>query len=307
MTIVGAVDIGGTKIAAGAIADDGTILASSEIPTLPEKGFAFAMERTKDMLRQLAATANITFEGIGVACPGPLDPWTGVIDEVGTLPGWQGGSLNRVLGDEFKVRVAVENDADAAALAEAHWGAGKGSRRLIYITVSTGIGGGIILDGQLYRGVNGAHPELGHQIIDSSAGPLCYCKARGCWESLASGSALAAWVQEQTPLATARTGAEIASLAERGDALAIKAMDREGYYLGLGLANIITLFAPDTIVLGGGVMKSRHLFLERTLQVVHEVCTQVPLKDTLITNAALGSVTGLAGAGQAWFARYAHS
>ncbi len=306
MTIVGAVDIGGTKIAAGAISEDGKVLASAEIPTLPSDGFASAMQRTKAMLHELAITANVTFEGIGVACPGPLDPRTGIIEEVGTLGGWQGGNLAQELGGEFHVHAAVENDADAAALAEAKWGAGKGSSHLIYITVSTGIGGGIILNGQLYRGVNGAHPELGHQIIDPS-GPLCYCKARGCWESLASGSSIAAWMQEQAPLATPRTGQEIASLAEKGDPIALRAMEREGYYLGLGLANIITLFTPDTIVLGGGVMKSSHLFFDRTLEVVHEVCTQVPLKDTLITAAALGSVTGLAGAAQAWFARYAHS
>ena len=304
MTVVGAVDIGGTKIAIGAIAADGRILVSTEIPTLPARGFAFAMDRTKTTLRELAATAGVPLQGIGVACPGPLDPWTGVIGEVGTLPGWQGGNLAQVLGSAFHTRVAVENDADAAALAEAHWGAGKGGQNLIYITVSTGIGGGILLNGALYRGVNGAHPELGHQIIDAS-GPLCYCQANGCWESLASGSALAEWVQQQDPLPTPRTGEEIAKLAEQGNALALQAMEREGHYLGLGLANIITLFTPDTIVMGGGVMKSGHLFFHHALSIIEKVCTQVPFKDTVITNASLGSATGLAGAAQAWFSRYA--
>jgi glucokinase len=235
-----------------------------------------------------------------------LDPFTGILDEVGTLPGWQGGNLVAELASDFGVRVAVENDADAAALAEAYWGAGKGSRNLIYITISTGIGGGIILGGQLYRGANGAHPELGHQIIDAS-GPLCYCRANGCWESLASGSAIAFWVQEQEPVPVPKTAEGIAQLAEKGDPLALRAMDREGFYFGLGLANIITLFTPGTVVLGGGVMQSSHLFLPRALEVVHDVCTQVPVKNTLITLAALGSVTGLAGAAQAWFCRYAHS
>lgn len=306
MTIVGAVDIGGTKIAAGVVSADGKVLASGEIPALPESGFDSAMQRTKSLLHSLAETAHVRFEGIGVACTGPIDPWTGIMDVVGTLPGWEGGNLIQHLAGEFGVKVAVENDADAAALAEARWGAGKGSRHFIYLTISTGIGGGILLDGEVYRGANGAHPEMGHQIIDPS-GPLCYCKARGCWESLASGTAIAAWVQQQAPRETPITSEEIAALAENGDCLALKAMEREGYYLGLGLSNIITLFTPDTIVLGGGVMKSRHLFFERTLAVVQEVCTQVPLKGTLITTAALGSVTGLAGAAQAWFARFGNS
>jgi glucokinase len=262
------------------------------------------MQRTIELLRDIASSAKVTFEGIGVACPGPLDPFTGVLDEVGTLLDWQGGNLIAALSTAFAVRVAVENDADAAALAEGYWGAGKGSRHLIYLTISTGIGGGILVDGQLYRGANGAHPELGHQIIEASTGPLCYCRAKGCWESLASGTALAAWVQEQDPLAIPRTGEAIAALAEDGDPLALRAMEREAYYLGLGLANIITLFTPDTIVLGGGVMQSSRLFWDRTLAVVGEVCTQVPTAKTRITAASLGPVTGLAGAAQAWFARY---
>jgi glucokinase len=185
LKIVGAVDIGGTKIAAGAISEDGAILVSREIPTLPEMGFDAAIQRTTAMLHEIASTTGISFDGIGVACPGPLNPWTGVMDEVGTLPGWQGGNLVESLGSAFQLRVAVENDADAAALAEGHWGAGKGSQRLIYVTISTGIGGGILLDGQIYRGANGAHPELGHQIIEASAATHCYCRAKGCWESLA--------------------------------------------------------------------------------------------------------------------------
>jgi glucokinase len=219
------------------------------------------------------------------------------------LPGWQGRNLVAELEPEFGVPVAVENDADAAALAEAHWGAAKGSEPFIYITVSTGIGGGIILSGALYRGAHGAHPELGHQVIDAS-GPLCYCKARGCWESLASGCAMVSWMREQQPTAPELTAAQICALAEQGEPLARRSVEREGYYLGLGLANLITLFTPDTIALGGGVMKSSHLFLARAQEVIREVCTQVPAAKTQITLASLGSDTGLAGAAQAWLCRY---
>ena len=302
-SIIGAVDIGGTKIAVGAVTDKGEILARSECATVPEQGSGPAMRRICGLLREAAGSAGAGFRGIGVACPGPLNPFTGMVGDVGTLPGWQGLNLVAELEREFRVRVAVENDADAAALAEAHWGAAKGSERFIYITVSTGIGGAIALSGALYRGAHGAHPELGHQVIDPG-GPLCYCRAHGCWESLASGPAMTAWMREQQPSAPELTAAQICALAGQGDPAALRCVEREGYYLGLGLANLITLFAPGTIALGGGVMKSSHLFLHRALQVIQEICTQVPDAKTQITLASLGADTGLAGAAQAWLSRY---
>jgi glucokinase len=301
--IIGAVDIGGTKIAAGAVTREGVILTRLVCATAPEEGFGLAMQQIKGMLRDAAVRAGAAFEGIGVACPGPLNPYTGLIGDVGTLPGWRGHNLVAELEPEFGVPVAVENDADAAALAEANWGAAKDSEHFIYITVSTGIGGGIVFFGELYRGAGEAHPELGHQVIDAS-GPLCYCKARGCWESLASGLAMVSWMREQHPGAPELTAAQICALAEQGDQLAQRSVEREGYYLGLGLANLITLFTPDTIALGGGVMRSSHLFLDRAQEVVREVCTQVPAENTQITLASLGSDTGLAGAAQAWLGRY---
>lgn len=300
--MIGAVDIGGTKIAVGAVREDGSIAARLECPTAPERGFAAAMQRVKAMLRQ-AAGDGARYEGIGVACPGPLDPFTGVIGDVGTLPGWQGGNLEEELESEFGVRAAVENDADAAALAEASWGAAKGASRFIYITVSTGIGGGIILGGELYRGVDGAHPELGHQVIDAS-GPLCYCSAHGCWESLASGPAMTAWMSEQCPERGTLTAAQICQQAREGDAAALRAAEREGYYLGLGLANLVTLFTPGVIALGGGVMKSADLILDRAHNVIRRICTQVPAEKTELRLASLGADTGLIGAARAYLHRY---
>jgi glucokinase len=300
--IIGAIDIGGTKIAAGAVTDEGLIVNRLECATAPEDGFTAALERIKNMLIGLASRAGAEYQGIGIACPGPLDPFTGIIGDVGTLPGWQGGNLVAELERAFGVPVAVENDADAAALAEASWGTAKGLRCVIYVTVSTGIGGGIVLSGDLYRGVDGAHPDFGHQVIDNS-GPLCYCKARGCWESLASGPAMVSWARERRQ-GVDLTAADVCELAERGDDLACRAVEREGYYLGLGLANLITLFCPDLIVLGGGMMKSHHLFLDPALKVIRAVCTQVPAEKTQIALASFGVDTGLAGAAQAWIRRY---
>jgi glucokinase len=301
--LIGAVDIGGTKIAVGAVTQEGKVATRLECPTAPDRGFPAAIRQITELLREVASRTDGRFEGIGVACPGPLNPFTGIIGDVGTLPGWQGGNLQAELDREFGVRIAVENDADAAALAEASWGSAKGASRFIYITVSTGIGGGIILDGELYRGVDGAHPELGHQVIDAS-GPLCYCTAHGCWESLASGPAMTAWVQEQSPDGDKLTAAEICARAKQGDALALRAVERQGYYLGLGLANLVTLFTPGVIALGGGVMKSSDLFLDRARDVIRSICTQVPAEKTELRLASLGTDTGLIGAARAFLHRY---
>jgi len=301
--LIGAVDIGGTKIAAGAVSDSGAVVGRAECPTAPTDGFAAAMERTAAMLREASRSAGAGYQGIGVACPGPLDPLAGIVGDVGTLPGWQGGNITAALSRAFSVPVAVENDADSAALAEANWGSGKGSSRFIYVTISTGIGAGIILSGELYRGVDGAHPEIGHAVLDWS-GPRCYCRARGCWECLASGPAMSAWVHEQNPQAGELSAARICELARAGVPLAQRAVEREGFYIGLGLANLITMFTPDTIALGGGVMKSADLFWDRIHEVIREICTQVPAEKTRLTLASLGADTGLAGGARAWMHRY---
>lgn len=302
MRTIGAVDIGGTKIAAGAVREDGTIVCRSECSTDATRGFPDAIARIQRMLHDAAAVCG-GLDGIGIACPGPLDPFSGIIGEVGTLPGWRGGNLVDELHSQFGVGVVLENDADAAALAEHAWGTGCGKAGFIFVTVSTGIGGGIILGGQLYRGAGGSHPELGHQIIDNT-GPVCYCSARGCWESLASGPAMTEWMFQQSPFSDRMTAAEICAGAAHGDMLALQAVRREGYYLGLGLANLVTLFAPDAIALGGGVMKSSRLFLRASIEVVKDLCTQVPAEKTKIVAASLGTEAGLLGAAQAFLRRH---
>jgi len=296
--MIGAIDIGGTKIAAGLVDHRGRVLASLEQPTAPERGFEDALARMTRMLREVTADR---IDGIGIGCTGPVDPFRGAIENASLLPGWQGAELVSRLADLFGVPVALENDADAAALAEAAWGAGKGKRRFLYVNVGTGIGGGIVLDRCLYRGVDGSHPEVGHLVLDAS-GPPCYCGARGCWESLASGPAMVAWMQAAS--AGEWTAERICRLAEAGDELARRAVEREGYYLGLGLANLVTIFCPDMIALGGGVMKSSHLFLERAGAMVRRICTQVPAAKTLLAPALLGANTALAGAARAWVHRY---
>jgi glucokinase len=304
--MIGAVDIGGTKIAVGMVNDSGQILSRKETPTDAEN-YASGLAAIAGMLRETARTAGIEFNGIGIGSTGPVDPISGKLGEVDFLPGWRGQNLGTDLARLFKVRVALENDADAAALAEAGWGAGKNKSRLIYVTVGTGIGGGIILDGRLYRGVDGAHPEVGHQVIDLS-GPLCSCGYRGCWESLAAGPAMVAWLEANAPAeyphAKHLTAKRICELAQQGDTLARQAVEREAYYMGLGLANLINVFAPDVIVLSGSVMKSAPLFLDGIRTVISSGCRFVPFEKTEIALASLGEDTNLIGAARVWHDRF---
>jgi glucokinase len=304
--MIGAVDIGGTKIAAGIVNDAGKVLARLETPTEKARAYPDGLGHIVRMLGEAAQQVNTGLSGIGIGSTGWVYPFTGEFGDVDFLPGWKGANPVNDLAREFGVRVALENDGDAAALGEAVWGAGKGKSRLIYVTVGTGIGGGIILDGQLYRGADKGHPEVGHHVIDAS-GPRCTCGFRGCWEALATGPALASWfnakAQAADPQARALTAKEIFQCADEGHALACEAVAREAYYLGLGLANLINLFVPDRIVLGGSIMKS--IRLEDLRQVIAEGCRFVPFEKTELALASLGEDANLIGAAQVWYHRFA--
>src|SRR3984893_7501428 len=224
--VVGAVDIGGTKIAVGMVDDSGKLLSRLECPTDAHLGYAGGLERITHMLRETARDASVDISGIGIGSTGMVYPVSGMFGDVDFLPGWKGCNLVEDLARAFKVKAALENDADASALGEASWGAGKGKSRLIYVTVGTGIGGGIILEGQIYRGADMSHPEIGHHVLETS-GPLCSCGFRGCWESLATGPALAAWFQERTTKDQDNpakvTAKQICQLARSGDEFALQA------------------------------------------------------------------------------------
>ncbi len=301
--MIGAVDIGGTKIAVGIVDESGKLLSRREAPTDPDH-YAAGIEQIASMLRKVASDAATAISGIGIGSTGPVDPMRGEFGHVDFLPGWRGKRIVDDLAKTFNVSVALENDGDAAALAEAGWGAGRNRSRLIYVTVGTGIGGGIILDGELYRGVDGAHPEIGHQVIDP-AGPECTCGFHGCWESLAAGPAMVAWYKSRSSLTDGGiAGKQICELAQQGDALALQAVEHEALYLGLGLANLINLFTPDAIVLSGSVMKSAGLFLDRIREVIRSGCRFVPAEKTELSLASLGDDANLIGAARVWHYRF---
>jgi len=306
--MIGAVDIGGTKIAVGLVSEEGRLFHRLESATQGEGPYELALERTASMLKDALAATGATLKGIGIGSTGPVDPITGEIGEVNFFPKWRGQNPVKDLEKRFDVPVAMENDADAAALGEAAWGAGRHKKRLIYITIGTGIGVGIILDGQLYRGVDYAHPEIGHHIIDPS-GPSCMCGFHGCWESLAAGPAMVCWIEKHAPRDYPHldnlTAKRICELAQKGEELAQKAVENEIRYLGLGLANLVTIFAPDALVLGGSLMKSAPLFLDGVREIIVKSCGFVPYEKADLVLASLGDDSNLIGAARVWFHRFA--
>lgn len=306
--MIAAVDIGGTKIAVGAVDPSGRVLVQFETPTDAQAGYSAALDRVVALLRKIETSPETPITGIGIGSTGPVYPLTGEIGNVNFFPNWSGQNPVRDLKGIFNVDTAIENDADAAALGEAGWGAGRNKARLIYVTVGTGIGVGLVFDGRIYRGVAESHPEIGHHVIDAS-GPFCDCGFHGCWESVAAGPAMVSWLlanaPQDYPHRSQLTAKTICDLARSGDGWALRAVEREGRYLGLGLANLITLYVPDAIVLGGGVMKSADLFLNRIRQIIAASCRYVPYEKTEVTLASLGEDANLVGAARVWYHRFA--
>ncbi|MEA3337492.1 MAG: ROK family protein [Chloroflexota bacterium] len=300
--IVG-VDIGGTKIAVGLVDDKGQVHARAECPTEPERGFPDGLERIAALTRGLPPVNDIPARGIGIGCTGPVFPESGIIGNVDFLPGWENAPIVAELERRFGLPVAMENDADAAALGEWMWGAGRDVRTFLYVTISTGIGVGLIVDGQLYRGVDGAHPEIGHHVIDP-AGPACACGAHGCWESLASGSAMQRWFRDNAPAEHSDMNLSAREICTRADAHAKATVARTGRYLGLGLANLVTLFTPEVIAIGGGLMRRRDLFWPQIQETIQSSCGFVPREKVRLVPAALGDDVGIIGAACAWTLRY---
>jgi glucokinase len=307
--MVGAIDIGGTKIAVGMLDEEGHLLARLECPTESQRGFADGLARIKTMVDQASSAVGAKATGIGIGCTGPVNPFTGHIEKAALLPGWEGADIVGELSRIFEIPVAIENDADAVALAEATWGSGKNKSSMICVTVGTGIGGGIVLDGKLYRGIGETHPELGHQIIDAS-GPLCYCGVRGCWEVLAAGPAMVEWfkkkAQPDDPCLPELSAKHIFEMARAGHQLACSVVQREAHYLTLGLVNLITLFAPEVIVLAGGVMKGAVLLGDIEAEMRRSLLL-VPFEKTELRASSLGLDAGLSGAAQVWYHRFQKS
>jgi glucokinase len=304
--IVGA-DLGGTQIRACLADVHGKILKESRQATLAEEGVQAVLGRIKHTLHQVVdCVSGGDVLGIGMGSPGPLDPVAGVVVEAANLPGWKNVPLRDLLMDEFRMPVWVNNDANVAALAEHRFGAGRGYSDLVYLTISTGIGGGFICGGKLLLGVHGYAGEPGHITVEPN-GPRCNCGNIGCLETLAAGPAIARRATELlragqhsslAPLLEANRGLTsemVGRAALQGDAVALKAVQRASYYLGIGVLNLIHLFDPAVVILGGGVSKLGSLLFGPVHELVRERAITAQQRATPIVPAELGDQVGLLG------------
>jgi glucokinase len=325
------VDLGATTVRAGLFTPEGDLLVvdQTEIKAKrgPEAGLRRIIELIEQVLQQasLANDGPVELQGIGVGATGPADARRGVLVNPMTLPGWIEVPVVDWLASHFGVSACLENDADAAALGEYWAGAARSTaqttavRCLYAITVGTGIGTACIIDGQVYRGANGFHPEGGHQIVDPS-GPVCYCGGKGCWESLSSGTAIGRAGRDalQTAglepeignpgsllLALAKGEVErvdaglVAEAARQGDPLAEQVIQRAAQAFGTGVFNIMMLFQPEMIVLSGGVMRSLDLFMPSVERAIQAADSYIPAREVSILPAKLGYYAGIYGAAYA--------
>lgn len=251
------IDIGGTKISVTLGTSDGKILARKKIMTRVRSESTACVQEIFASIRQIFHEFKLSPKnilGIGVGAPGAVDSKKGILPRSPNLPGWAGIPIRRILQKQFKLPAYVANDANAAALGEAVFGAGKKVKDLIYITVSTGVGGGLILNGQIYEGSGFVAGEIGH-ISVVPEGRNCRCGRRGCLEAYASGTAIA-YDYNEARKRKVDGAKEVGLAACSGDKTATESYRRAAYYLGIGLANLMNVLNPEAIVIGGGVLKS---------------------------------------------------
>ncbi len=308
-TIVLAIDLGGTKILTSVVDGHGKVLSSDRTPTPPgggQEAVVGAMLASGERALAQAGKSIRDLKLVGVAVPGPTDQKKGLLYVAPNIPGWRNVALGGLMQQAFGCRTYVINDANAAALGELHYGAGRGKRDFVYITVSTGIGGGIIVGGKIYLGAAGTAGEFGHMVIEAN-GPQCNCGNRGCWEMLASGTAMAAEAKRliasgrQTsikvdPAAPDRLSAEMVHEAARaGDTLAKEVVERGAFYLGVGLANILNIFSPELIIIGGGLSNMGDMLLRPAYEEAKRRAFKQPYDANQFVQAALGSDSGVLG------------
>jgi len=300
MTKTIAIDIGGTHIRVAAF-DPGNLqpVAHHRTKTLATEPGVF--DRLVQAIEQVW---NDNVSSIGIASPGPLDPHQGVILDTPNIKQWRNFPLTAKLSECFGVPVYLDNDANMAGLAEWQYGAGVGHHNLIYLTVSTGIGGGVIVHDQLLQGFHGMGAELGHMTI-ATDGPLCGCGQAGHIEAFSSGTAITRYVATQIQAGHESSlqstpnlnTVQIADAALKADPLAVAAFERAGHYLGIAVANYMAIFDPSIVVFGGGVSQVGDLLFKPFRNSLEKhVFHPHYLDDLVITKAALGDDAGLLGA-----------
>lgn len=304
-----AVDLGGTRMRGALITEGGDVLMRDAVPTQASRGEPAAMRRLAGLMHRMkGASDGVDVVGIGMALAGPVDPVAGTVHNPPNLPTWDGTSPTRDLAANAGLPAWVHNDASLAALGEYVYGMGRHTRSLVMVTVGTGVGGGMVLDGRLYGGARGFAGEIGHMVVEPS-GPPCPCGGCGCLEIMASGTALGRMARERLEAGeesivrtmvrgdVSRVRAETLVRAEgRGDALAGEVLRTGGHYLGVGVASLRSLLDPELIVIGGGVASNVHIFYPAMAAAARAHGMRGDKSALPVTPTALGDDAGLLGA-----------
>ena len=306
------VDIGGTKIAAGIISNKGDLGNKVTIPTCAGEGKEKSLKQVISAIEQVIESSGLdkkSFTGIGVCAPGPLDPIKGIVQNPPNLPGWVKVPLASIIKKKFKINTKLENDANAAGVAEMVWGAAKGYKNIVYVTISTGIGTGIIINGSVYHGKNGMAGEGGHVCIDyKDSKTLCGCGRPSCVEAIASGPATAKRLLKKLKnpankksLIYRSVGGDlekitmktVAKAARNKDKLAIETIEEQGKIIGIWLAGMISILDPEIIVIGGGVSSIGKMIFDPIRRTAYERSVNVYANETPIVRAKLQSSVGI--------------
>lgn len=303
---VAGIDIGGTKIAL-AVADlEGRIIEKARFPArTAERGPHAIMEEALAEIAHMLGKSGSCLAAVGIGCAGPLDRKRGLILSPPNLPGWNEFPIVRLVEERLGVPALLDNDANAAALGEHRYGAGRGYEHLVYITQSTGIGGGVIVRGELVRGVCDGTGEVGHMTVLPD-GPECGCGGRGCLEALCSGTALARRARERLAAGAASslsalsasevTAGAVAAAARAGDAVASQVWDEMIHYLAVGVGNLFNVLAPEAVVIGGGVSEVGEQLFGPLRERVRARVRMLPPEKINILQASLGGDSALHGA-----------
>ena len=301
------VDLGGTNIKVGLVTPNGEVIAENSIPTEADGGVAHVLDRMAGGVRGLMerAKGGVVVRGVGVGSPGQVDVEKGVVREPPNLPGWDEVGLGSALEEMLDLPVVVDNDANVAALAEFAYGAGQGVSEMLMVTLGTGVGGGLILRGKLYRGARGAAGEFGHTIVQQD-GPLCGCGRRGCVEAFVGTRGILRRLREQLDAGAVSMLSsidskrvmpkDISEAASRGDGVALEVLRETGMYLGVGLGNVANLLNLERVVVGGGVANAGEFILGPARESLARVAHKVSRETIRVVKAALGGWAGIVGA-----------
>ena len=304
------VDVGGTNVKIALVDLDGKIAFSNTVPTRAEMGYEAGVNNIKQAIKDLMQESNQTnktVEAIGFGLPGQIDYKEGIVKNLPNIPGWVDIPLAKMIEDEFSIPTRLDNDVRCADLGELNFGAGKVCENLICITVGTGIGSGIILNGKLVRGAANAAGEIGHIKMEMNGGPLCGCGDYGCFEAYASGPAIVTMAKEYISGGKSAKYKEmatdgiitpyiVAQAALQGDTVSIQIFKQMGKIIGTGLASVVNLLNPEKIIIGGGVADAGDLLLEPIRKTILDRAMPIQAKSVKVVPAQLANAAGVIGA-----------